>query len=120
VRKNLPLIITIAYIIVLSIVSVVTISSIPSLGSDFDDKVYHFLAYALLTFILYNYIKTTTLPRAIITTAIIAILYGTIIEVLQNKINAQRTFDIYDILANFLGVVCAAFIVLFRNKLKLK
>ncbi len=48
------------------------------------------------------------IPTAL-TTSIIAILYGVVIEVIQSLVG--RDFDIYDIAANTTGAILAAFII---------
>jgi len=120
VHKKWSLLLAITYIIVLTVLSLVSIGKLPELGSSFDDKVDHFLAYALFTVIVFNYLKTTSIAKPILVVAIVSIIYGTVIEVLQHIVNPARTYDIYDILANFLGVIFATIGLTYINKLKLK
>jgi VanZ family protein len=96
------------------------VSSIPKLGSSFDDKIYHFLAYAILTFLLYNYIVTTSVKQKLLIPAIIAVIYGIIIEGLQSVLTDFRTPDYYDVIANSIGVVFTIMLLRLKNKLKLK
>lgn len=119
-HKRWSLFLVVGYVILLTVLSLVSIGKLPELGSSFDDKVYHFLAYTLLTFILFNYIKTTSIAKPILFVAIVSFIYGTVIEVLQHIVNSARTYDVYDILANFLGVIFATIGLLYINKLKLK
>ncbi|WP_298894135.1 VanZ family protein [uncultured Psychroserpens sp.] len=118
--KKWALPIVIAYAIALTIGSLVHIGSIPSLGFSFDDKIYHFLAYFVFTILVFNYFNTKQIHRAILISACIVVVYGIIIEVLQNMITSYRTLDVYDVVANALGVVFATLGLKFRNKLKLK
>jgi len=120
VHKRWALLLVIGYVILLTVLSLVSIGELPGLGSSFDDKVYHFLAYALFAFILFNYLKTTSIAKPILFVAIVSAIYGTVIEVIQHIVNPARTYDVYDILANFLGVVCATIGLSYINKLKLK
>ncbi len=93
------------YVIALTIGSLSKISSIPKLGSSFDDKIYHFLAYAVLTFLCYNYIQHINAKRALVLSVIIAVIYGIIIEGLQSVLTNFRTPDYYDVVANTLGAI---------------
>jgi len=117
-RWSLPILLV--YCIALTSGSLGNVSSIPKLGSSFDDKIYHFLAYAVLTFVLYNFILTTFVKSKILLSASIAIIYGIIIEALQSILTDFRTPDYYDVLANTIGVVIALVLIRLKNKLKLK
>ncbi|WCO03709.1 VanZ family protein [Psychroserpens ponticola] len=108
------------YIIALTYGSLGNISGVPKLGFTFDDKIYHLLAYAILTFLLFNYIRTTQVKKAILLSASIAFVYGIIIEVLQSTLTDFRTPDYYDVLANTIGVVFIMLLLRFKTKLKLK
>jgi len=114
----LPLVVT--YALALTIGSLVNTGDIPSLGSSFDDKIYHFIAYSIFTLLVYNYCKTKDIARSILIASVTVVIYGIIIEVLQHTITVHRTLDIYDALANALGVCFAVLLLELRNKLKLK
>lgn len=117
-RWSLPILLV--YCIALTSGSLGNVSGIPKLGSSFDDKIYHFLAYAILTYLLYNFIVTTSVKIKILLSASIAIIYGIIIEGLQSVLTNFRTPDYYDVLANTIGVLFAIVLIRFKNKLKLK
>ena len=116
VLKKWALPILVLYAIALTIGSLAHVGGIPSLGSSFDDKIYHFVAYFLFTVLMYNYSREKKLTNVILISAISVIIYGIVIEVLQHVITSYRTLDIYDALANALGVVFAVLIIRFRNK----
>ena len=118
-RFALPLVVL--YTLLLTIASLVNIGGVPDLGSSFDDKIYHFLAYAVFTLIYFNYLKLTSLnTKALLLSVVIAIGYGVLIELLQQLLTKTRILDVYDMLANFFGVVFAMLLVRFRKNLKLK
>lgn len=117
-RWSLPILLV--YSVALTIGSLGNVSSIPKLGSSFDDKIYHFLAYAILTLLLYNYIVTTSVKQKFLIPAIIAVIYGIIIEGLQSVLTDFRTPDYYDVIANTIGVVFTIMLLRLKNKLKLK
>lgn len=111
------------YPIALAILSLIRLNNLPSTGISFADKIFHFLAYALLTvfwfgaFLLtFNFKKR----RAIFLAVISAIIFGIIIEVLQETMTDSRALDVYDILANSLGALLASVILFFINSLHVK
>ncbi|MFT4781000.1 MAG: VanZ family protein [Psychroserpens sp.] len=118
--KKWALPILVLYALALTIGSLAQIGDIPSLGSSFDDKIYHVIAYFFFTVLVYNSCKRRTVVYAILISAICVILYGIVIEVLQQVLTSYRTLDIYDVMANALGVAFAALIIGLKNKLKLK
>ncbi|MBR9846205.1 MAG: hypothetical protein GYB35_08920 [Algicola sp.] len=117
-RWSLPILII--YVVALTSGSLGNVSSIPKLGSSFDDKIYHFLAYAILTVLLYSYLTLLSVKHKIVLSASIAVIYGIIIEGLQSVLTDFRTPDYLDVLANTIGVVFATVMLILKNKLKLK
>lgn len=51
---------------------------------------------------------------------VLAILFGTVIEVLQDTMTSSRALDIYDAFANTLGALFAAMIIGIKNSLYVK
>lgn len=88
----------------------------PKLGSSFDDKIYHFGAYIVMTFLWYNFFMRTSFKLKIIFSALIALSYGIIVEVLQGTFTNYRTEDIMDVFANSLGVLIAVLLILIFQK----
>jgi VanZ family protein len=117
-RWSLPILLI--YIAALTYGSLGNVSGVPELGFSFDDKIYHFLAYAVLTLILYNYLTTTTVKHNILLSVTIAVIYGIIIEVLQSTVTDFRTPDYYDVIANTTGALFTMLMLRFKKKLKLK
>ncbi|MFT5846544.1 MAG: VanZ family protein [Psychroserpens sp.] len=118
--KKWALPVLVLYALALTIGSLAHVGNLPSLGSSFDDKIVHFIAYFIFTLVVFNYCKELKISHVMLVSAIGVILYGIIIEVLQQVMTSYRTLDIYDALANTLGVVFAIIIIRFINKLKLK
>ncbi len=101
----------IAFTIFIGITSLVSLKGIPSISlrvSNFD-KIIHFTSYFLLTlswfFATQHRIKKVK-PKIIL--IVILILYGIIIEAIQGGMTTHRQGDIYDVLANSIGVLLAA------------
>ena len=101
------------YLIALTYGSLSKINSIPKLGFSFDDKIYHFLAYAVLTVLFYNYFCKRHLKLGLSMSFVIATIYGIIIEGLQSVLTDFRTPAYFDVIANTLGAI-AAYVLLAR------
>jgi len=71
------------------------------------DKIIHFFLFFILTLLLNFAYKKLSIVQLIL----IPICIGIFIEVLQHISNLGRTFDVYDILANSLGVLIAVLLL---------
>ena len=73
---------------------------------NFSDKLIHCLFYTGLTFF---WIKSAEEPsnRKIIKTALLVFLFGLVLEILQETLPIQRDMDIFDLLANSVGILLA-------------
>lgn len=117
---KLALILAIGYTLFLTLLSLISLNGLPELGSSFDDKIYHFGAYMLMTLLWYNVLQRTSTKFQIAYSAAIAISYGIIIEVFQQVFTTNRQEDIEDVLANSIGVLLAVALILIYRKIKLK
>ena len=117
--KKWALALMVLYVIGLTMGSLMHLGGVPSLGFSFDDKIYHFFAYFVFTILVYNYFKVIQIKRVILLSALAVICYGIILEVLQTVLTSYRTFDVYDALANALGVSCASIVLHIRTNRKL-
>ncbi|MFK7834242.1 MAG: VanZ family protein [Winogradskyella sp.] len=114
------LLVSVSYTVALVIASLINLNGVPSLGSSFDDKIYHVIAYLGLAFLWVFYskpFKTRYIPFIILAAAA---LFGFILEVLQYLLNPNRTYDTYDLIANTIGAICGTFIAVKLNVIKLK
>ncbi|WP_282133952.1 VanZ family protein [Seonamhaeicola maritimus] len=103
--------------------SLIKFNKLPDVGVDFGDKIFHFLTYGLLTILwlytfLYNF--KFNFRHAIFTAAILSIVFGIIIEVLQGSLTSYRAFDGFDALANTLGVLIASLALWGKRNLGVK
>ena len=98
--KKVGLIFAISYSLILAVFSLITIKKLPELGSNFDDKIFHTLAYALLVLLWYFALINIKRANPIFIAALFSIIYGIIIEVLQGQLTIVRHLDKLDILAN--------------------
>ena len=69
------------------------------------DKVGHFVAYAVLTFlVLVGFSKEGQVTRPkIIWTILLCTLYGVLLEIIQYTFYPDRYFEVEDAVANFVG-----------------
>ncbi|MCF6295234.1 MAG: VanZ family protein [Flavobacteriaceae bacterium] len=114
--KKILLIFAISYTLVLAILSLINVGSLPRLGSNFDDKIFHALAYGLLVLLWYFTLHSFKKVKPIFIAALCSIIYGIIIEVLQGQLTMVRNFEILDILANCIGVIIASLFLVIRNR----
>ena len=99
------LLVSIIYTLTLVIASLITLNGVPSLGSSFDDKIYHIVAYFSLTVLWTLYVKPLKKIRLIYIVCFAAIFVGFVLELLQYFVNPNRTYDTYDLIANSIGAV---------------
>lgn len=114
--KKYALLIAIVYTVALTTASLATVSDVPDLGISFADKIFHFGAYGVMTFVWFNYFSTlrmTTKTESIIIAVIIAVILGMIIELLQGTITESRQADFNDVIANNVGILISALILWF-------
>ena len=73
---------------------------------NLSDKLIHCLYYTGFTFF---WIKSAEEPsnRKIIKTALLVFLFGLVLEILQETLPIQRDMDIFDLLANSVGILLA-------------
>ena len=118
--KNILLVVALLYTIALALVSLLNASNLPKIRIDNGDKFAHAIAYSLLCFMWYLVFKTHKLAKALLIAACVSIIYGILLEVLQGTLTEARVPDIYDILANCIGVAFISIILVVRNKTHIK
>jgi len=94
------------------------ISSLPKLEVQFEDKIYHIVAYFSLNSVWLLAITALKSKHSkydvLISLGIIG--FGIVIELFQEILTDYRTFDNYDILANSLGVIISFLVFLSLKK----
>jgi len=123
VLKNKALLLSILYTLALTVLSLIKLDlddveeNIPS----FSDKIFHFLAYVIFTWLWFNaffYHFNFNKIKSILLSILVSVTFGIVIEVLQHLITTTRGFDILDIFANILGVIISA--ILINNYIKIE
>ncbi|MFG6684959.1 VanZ family protein [Mariniflexile sp. HNIBRBA6329] len=111
------------YTITLATVCLIKINNLPDLGVSFGDKIFHFLVYTVLAFLWFSSFFYTFKFKekiALLYATLLSIVFGIIIEVLQGALTASRSFDIYDVVANTMGVFLTVIIIFFKNLITIK
>ena len=116
VLKKLALPSAILYTILLTILSLIKVRNIPEFGTNYDDKLYHIIAYVVLTLVWYFAIHYENFNKKIVYLVISCIAFGIIIEALQGKLTTHRVGDILDVVANVIGVLLALTYIILRKK----
>lgn len=118
--KQLLLVVSILYTITLIVLSLINIDNMPDLGSSMDDKIFHVIAYLILSVLWITYVKPLNNKRLITVAILGSIGLGVLMEVMQYLFNPNRSFDVFDMLANTLGVFIGTLIAVRYTLLKLK
>ncbi len=91
------------------------------------DKIVHFIFYSVAAGLGFMYLKASDQGRPValkklISLLISLVLFGIIIEVLQEVCTSTRSGDIFDALANSTGAICGIFTAkaLFHGQRRLK
>lgn len=119
-HKSFALALAIGYTLFITILSLISLNSIPKLGSSFDDKIYHFGAYTVFVLVWYHFFEKTSSKYKILFSAAISLSYGIIVEIIQGTFTTYRTEDVKDIFANSFGVFFAVMLIIIYRKIKLK
>ena len=118
--KKILLVIALLYTIALAVLSLLSSDDLPDVEVEYVDKFVHTIAYALLCLLWYSVLKSFKFSKALLVAAAIAIIYGIILEELQGTLTEGRTLDLYDVLANCIGVGFISSILIIRNKTQVK
>ena len=119
----------ICWIVIITVLSLSSFEDVDTEGINIPhlDKLIHFFFYFVAAILGILLIRERTkgqfkLSRAIIITALSVIIYGIIIEVIQDTFTENRSGELYDVLANSLGAFFGAvfIIILFSGKTQLK
>jgi len=115
-NKTIVLITLIAYLGLITFLSLVSIDNNTNIKVEYGDKIVHSIIHAInvilfyLVFVKYNFV------RPILLAVVASIFYGIIIEVLQEQFTTVRTFDVFDIYANCLGTLVTAVFLKIKGK----
>ena len=111
---------TLIYTTSIGVLSLVRLTVVPKLNTGFDDKIAHFLMYAILCFVFFLSLETLKNKSSLVVAIVLAIGFGTVIEILQSIVSIYRTTEVLDIVANCLGVLTMAIIVYAKKEVIVK
>ena len=118
-NKILVLVVSIIYSTLLVYLTFGNVHSIvPDTNLEFQDKIFHFLAYSGLSFLWCYYSFLIQIKKGSLKVFLATFFFGIISEFLQEKINPMRHFDVIDLIANCLGVMFGTIIVVFGFKIR--
>ena len=99
------------YTISLGILSLVNLTDVPKLNTGYDDKIAHFVLYAGLCLFWFMSFHALKSKSSLVLASLLSIGFGLIIEILQGIVSIHRTTEVFDLVANCLGVLTMAFII---------
>ena len=104
------LLLAIIWTVLITVASLVSSSAIPKVNLLWNDKIVHFLFYFFfVVFWSFALHKNFYLKKYSFIIVVFAIVYGIIIEVLQELLTTTREPDLYDVFANALGAIIGYF-----------
>lgn len=117
-RFRLYLLLLVVFTILVTVLSLRSFSSPPQYFSN-QDKIGHFIAYALLAWLACQALGSRLQQ---VSTLVLAFLYatatGAILELLQANFTSSRQGDWFDIAANLLGTLTGCVVFSLRQRLK--
>ncbi|WP_242202874.1 VanZ family protein [Aestuariivivens insulae] len=118
--KKYAYFIAIAYSLGLAFLCLINLGELPKAPYNSGDKLFHFCAYFILSLLWFNvFVSQVKLKKspAILSASLLAFVFGIIIELLQSALTSTRASDVYDVLANTVGILLAALVLLcYKNK----
>jgi VanZ family protein len=111
---------TIAVVVVIFYMSIVRVpSDVQQFFFPHFDKFVHFVCYLALSFVfMYNFGRVTL--KTIFISLFFSIIYGGIIELIQQYFLLLRTGDLYDFLSDIIGAIIGVIIFLLIEKVFIK
>ncbi|MFN4122321.1 MAG: VanZ family protein [Flavobacteriales bacterium] len=103
------------WLVVTTILCLLPGKDMPEINIVNFDKAAHFLVFGLLCFLWLRFVWQFKLTQqgkksSVLIVALAIIFYGGFMEVLQGVFYADRTADVFDFIANSLGVITAVVI----------
>lgn len=119
-RKSIIFSVTLFYTLIIIILSFAPLSGLPNLNTGFDDKIAHFLMYALFCFFWFLTFHCFKKRPSLLLALVCSIIFGMIIELLQSKLFIYRSTDFLDFLANTLGALSMTLVLYLKKEVIVK
>ena len=108
------------YTLVITTLSLVQLDDIPKLNTGFDDKIAHFLCYAILCLMWFLSFYSFKTKRSLFAASASSILFGLIIEIIQSQATVYRTAEVLDFLANTMGALAMTILIYLKKEVIIK
>lgn len=112
-KWRLFLVVTAIWAIFILVVTTLPAKALPGIHFPHIDKIVHFILFMILGFFLSGVIKVkwkfSVLKNWAIVTVLAALIFGIIVEGLQEFVPGRRT-DFWDLLFNFIGAVTGVYL----------
>lgn len=120
IRKNIFSLTIALIIVVLSFTGAGTFDRLHIPKIPYLDKIVHiFMYFSLMSALIFENKNILTLLRSYFALAVIPLVFGGAIEILQSMFTTTRTGDFFDFCANAVGIVLSIFVwILIKNLLK--
>ena len=113
-------ILSVGYSLSLAVASLVRINHDAILNIQFQDKILHFVAYAVLCLLAFFSFHVQNINNSIWYSVLFPLIFGIILELLQSVTPNVRVTDALDILANTLGILVMAFLLSWKKQTLVK
>ena len=108
IKKNLFSILVALLLLYLSLTNSEKFEKLLLMNFSFMDKVVHFgMYFVLMTVIILEHRKTLKNSRNLFLSALIPLLYGILMEIMQLTLTLSRSGDFYDALADAAGILAS-------------
>src|SRR5690606_8118206 len=90
------------------------------IGVSFGDKVFYALAYVVLAFLWYyafSFQFKFKNTKALLWASVFSVFFGMVIEVFQEVFTTTRQADVMDVVANTVGVLLSAILIMLKNRI---
>ena len=112
--------VTVIYTIAIAVLSLAHLTELPELNTGVDDKIVHFVLYAGLCLFWFMSLYVLKTKSSLLIASLLSIVFGGVIEVLQGVVSIYRTTDIFDFVANCLGVLTIALVIYTKKEVIIK
>jgi len=119
-KKSLIHLLSIGYALCLAVASLVEINTEVTFSIKHQDKIFHFVAYAVLCFLFFLSFYKLALNKNLLYAALLAFTFGTIIEIFQSITAYSRESDVKDLFANTLGILTMVIILRWKKQTVVK
>jgi VanZ family protein len=121
IKKNIFSILIALIILYLSLTSSDTFNKVPIFNIRFLDKIVHFCMYfGFMSVIIFENRKTIRNNSQLILIAIIPLIYGILMEILQTALTNSRSGSVFDAIADLAGILVSVLIWLWIKPLTIK